>query len=365
LRKRRKEEIEKVQEYVTRMGDGRPIRMTKKQIRDELEEGTKAMADKAKVPQLTSSELDYLEEIITAPMRVVSVKPGCEVVLTNDVGTLKVMGDQSNSGVQLPTSREEAMTIYERVMCVDTAELAHIDYSFKPVKPIISTEQSTLQNVLQMTMLPIFYGAMPNIGLYYVPDGPFPEPIALIRERKFKEARESMEKAADRLTEDIVYIAKKLYAVGADGLNIDTTAAGGDPDFYASLRAVEILKKECPDLSIEMGMAGECILGFHTELKYKGVRLAGLWPHQQVKVAEMAGVDIFGPVVNTKPNKSFPWNLAYAVTAVKECVRVSSIPIHVNMGMGVGGIPMCETPPIDCVTRANKAMIEIAGVDGV
>ena len=346
-------------EILTRLGDGRRIWMTKKQIRDELDEGTKAMADKAKVPQLTSSELDYLEEIITAPMRVVSVKPGCEVVLTTDCPPIKLMR------AFVPCSREEALIIYERVACSDTIELGHVDYSFRQVKPIVNIEQSVMQNVIHMTIVPAFYGAMPNIGLYYASTGPFPEPIALIRERKFKEARESMERAMDMLTQDIVYVAKKLYAVGADGLNIDTTAAGGDHDFYASLRAVEVLKKECPDLSIEMGMAGECILGFHTELKYKGVRLAGLWPHQQVKVAEMAEVDIFGPVVNTKPNKSFPWNLAYAVTAVKECVRVSSIPIHVNMGMGVGGIPMYETPPIDCVTRANKAMIEIAGVDGV
>ena len=36
-----------------------------------------------------------------------------------------------------------------------------------------------------------------------------------------------------------------------------------------------------------------------------------------------------------------------------------------DMGMGVGGIPMLETPPIDAVTRASKAMVEIAGVDGI
>lgn len=82
-------------------------------------------------------------------------------------------------------------------------------------------------------------------------------------------------------------------------------------------------------------------------------------------MAEKAGVDIFGPVVNTKPAESFPWNLARAVTHVKETVKVSVIPIHVNMGVGVGGVPMYEIPPLDAVTRANKAMIEIADVDGI
>jgi dimethylamine--corrinoid protein Co-methyltransferase len=82
-------------------------------------------------------------------------------------------------------------------------------------------------------------------------------------------------------------------------------------------------------------------------------------------LAEKAGVDIFGPVVNTKPSMAMAYNTARAVTLVKECVKTSNIPIHANMGMGVGGIPMYETPPIDAVTRANKAMVEIAGVDGI
>jgi dimethylamine--corrinoid protein Co-methyltransferase len=354
-----------MEEYLTRLGDGKPIRQTKKQIYDDLHEGTKNMAEKAKVPELTSGDLEYIAEIIMAPTRIVSVKPGNEVVMTHDVGPLKIMADQSNSGVNVPCSREQAMSIYERIIASDSAELGHIDYSFKPVKPIVSQEQSVLQNVLQMTTLPIFYGAMPNLGLYYAPDGPFPEPIALIRNRKMEDAKAAMNGAAERFIEDILYMTTRLYAVGLDALNIDTTAAAGDPDFWAVLHGTEKLKKECPELCIEMGMSGEFILGFHGELKYNNVRLAGLWPHQQVKLAEKAGADIFGPVVNTKPGKSFAFNIARATTAVKECVKVSKIPIHVNMGMGVGGIPMFETPPIDAVTRANKTMIEVAGVDGV
>jgi lysyl-tRNA synthetase class I len=38
----------------------------------------------------------------------------------------------------------------------------------------------------------------------------------------------------------------------------------------------------------------------HGEIAYDGKRLAGMFPHQQLKVAETAGVDIFGPVVGTK-----------------------------------------------------------------
>ena len=33
--------------------------------------------------------------------------------------------------------------------------------------------------------------------------------------------------------------------------------------------------------------------------------------------------------------------------------------------MGVGGVPMFETPAVDAVTRASAAMIEIGKADGL
>jgi dimethylamine--corrinoid protein Co-methyltransferase len=54
-----------------------------------------------------------------------------------------------------------------------------------------------------------------------------------------------------------------------------------------------------------------------------------------------------------------------AVTFVKEVCKQATIPIHVNVGMGVGGVPMFETPPIDALTRASVAMVEVAKVDGL
>jgi dimethylamine--corrinoid protein Co-methyltransferase len=90
-----------------------------------------------------------------------------------------------------------------------------------------------------------------------------------------------------------------------------------------------------------------------------------LWPHEQVKIVAKAGANIFGPVVNTNTSRTTPWNLGRAVTFVKAAVKESPIPCHVNMGMGVGGIPMFETPTIDAVSHASKAMVEVAGVDGI
>ena len=112
-------------------------------------------------------------------------------------------------------------------------------------------------------------------------------------------------------------------------------------------------------------MAGEFILGLHSELTYEGVRLAGLYPHDQVKIAQKAGVRIFGPVCNTNTNKSTPWNVARAVTFMKACCEVAEIPVHVNMGMGVGAMTVHDHPPLDTASRASKAMVEICRLDGL
>jgi len=136
-------------------------------------------------------------------------------------------------------------------------------------------------------------------------------------------------------------------------------------DFYAALRAVQKIKEMTPHVAVEMGMSGEFVLGMHAQITFNGQRLAGMFPHQQVEVAEAAGVDIFGPVVNTNTSKSFPWNLARGVTFIKQTSAVANIPIHPNVGMGVCGVPMHPTPPIDCVTRVAKAMVQVGKIDGL
>ena len=39
--------------------------------------------------------------------------------------------------------------------------------------------------------------------------------------------------------------------------------------------------------------------------------------------------------------------------------------IHVNMGMGVGAVTVNDHPPVDVVSRASKAMVEICRLDGL
>ena len=351
--------------FYTRMGDGKRVEMTKEGILADIQAGSADAADMGEIPVLTDDEMESLLEIISDRNRIVGVEPGHEVVLTYDIGQLDFTGDNGNSGNGVDMGRLEAALLHERALGADTFELAHADYSIKPVKPVIANEMQTMEEIQNEIVAPYFYGAMPNMGLYYAPDGPYGNPADLMREFKLEESMASSEAASEHLARDIEFVATKIIQAGADGFNFDTTASAGDADFVGTLKGVEALRRNCPDAYINVGMAGESVMGIHGFIEYDGQIVAGLYPHQQVKLAQKAGASVFGPVVNTNTSKSLAWNLARAVTFIKECVKVSELPCHVNMGMGVGGIPMCETAPIDAVTRCNKAMVEIAHVDGI
>lgn len=348
----------------TRMGDGHVLELTPDELRRELVEGSEAAAAKGKIPALEANEIDYLHDLFAYPGRIAGVSPGDEVVLTKDGCANTLYSGQMSSGVGVPLSREQGIRVMERALGFDTMEVGHPDYSFKPAKALVALEQLCMEQALLDCIVPLFYGAMPNMGLYFQPDGPFPNPADLLPKGRIEEARETQLEAAEALRRDMVTMGRSMATVGADGIDFDTTGSAGDAEFLATLQAVEELAATT-DLAIEVGMATELVLGFHGELEYKGTRLAGLWPHQQVKVAETAGAHIFGPVSTTNTGKSAPWNVARAVTFVKECSRVAEIPVHANVGMGVGGVPTVEVQPSDVVTRAGVALVEIGRADGL
>jgi len=348
-----------VQKIYTRMGDGSVTELSEGELRRDLEEGSRHAAERAKVLPLSEDDLRRLLELYKCPDISVGVERGKEVILSYDSGTTKF------NRVNVSVSRLQSLQIYERMLGADTMEMGHIDYSYKPAKNIMWIEQPVFEQALLVTIPPLFYGAMPNLGLYTQPDGPCANPMELLPQGKIAEARAAQEEMVEHAVRDMVYVGSLMYESGADGINFDTTAAAGDADFLATLRAVEILKKKYPQMCIEMGMSGEFILGMHGELTYDGVKLAGLYSHKQVELAEKAGVTIFGPAINTNTGKSCPWNVARAATFTKACVENAHIPIHANVGMGVGGIPVTETPPVDSVSRASKAMVEIGRLDGL
>ena len=244
----------------TRMGDGHRIELSAAEARRDLENGTRDAAERAKIAPLNEDELQYLFEIHARPDRIVGVENGKEVVLTYDSQTTKIK--RANVSI----SKIQSLQAFERALGADTLEIGHIDYSFKQVKPIVAFEKPILEQALLITIPPLFYGAMPNLALYSRPDGPCPNPMDLLPQGKLAESQAAYEEAVEYAVKDMVYVGSEMYAAGADGINFDTTAAAGDAEFLAALRAVEILKKKYPKMGIEMGMASEFILGMPRNL---------------------------------------------------------------------------------------------------
>ena len=348
----------------TRMGDGYAVSMTRDELHQDLRAGSEDAARRARIPVLDDADVERLAEIFSHRGRITGVDPGHEVVLTKDGCANTLYNGQMSSGVGIPLSREQGIRIMERAFGFDTMEVGNPDYSFKPAKPLLALEQLTMEQAQLDCIVPLFYGAMPNMGLYYRPDGPFANPADLLPDGRIEEARAAQMEAIERLREDMLYMGRGLAEAGADGIDFDTTASAGDAEFLATLQAVETLAGST-DMAIEVGMATELVLGFHGELEYAGTRLAGLWPHQQLRVVEAAGAHIFGPAVTTNTSRSAPWNVARACTFVKECSRLATIPVHANVGMGVGGVPTVEVQPNDIVTRAGVALVEVGRADGL
>lgn len=350
---------------ITRMGDGERVALPASEIREDIRVGTADAARCGRIPELTAEEQERLFNIMAEPSRIVSVEPGQEVVVTDDGCSMSFYSGQDGGGVGTPMSRLQAILTYERACAGDTVSMGHSDYSYKPVKPIINLEANEYYNISQHTTVPFFYGAQPNLGTYFQPDGPCPNAAELMPLGKIDEARAAQAQAAAMLEEDLVFVGSKLAEVGLEGLNFDTCGSAGDSDLLAALKALKRLKASLPDLPIILGTSGEFVIGMHGLEEFEGVRLAGLYPHKLVKLAESAGASIFGVAINTVTTQSVPWNVARAATFLKATTESASIPVHANVGMGVCGIPMMEEPPIDSVTRVSKSLVQLGMADGL
>lgn len=354
-----------MREIITSRGDGIRIRLSADELRKDIMAGTEAAAKKGKIDPLTEGDINHLADIFSQPGRTVSVAPGSEVVVTDDGAGLMPSWGRPSAGHAIPISDHQALLMYERVYCGDTVGLGFPDYSYKPVKSAIGYARSHYKAISMLTTLPLIYGSQPNMGMYYHPAGPVESPSDHFTRFDFAKARAVQEEAAAHMKRDIMDVAESLYEVGCEAMNLDTTGSAGDADFWGCLNVVKEMKEKMPDMPVEMGMAGEMVMGLHGELTYEGERLAGMFPHQQARIAEKAGVDIFGIAVNSDTGKSTPYNLARTVTFCRAASEAASIPIHANSGMGVGGMPMTLLPPIGCSTRCAKALVEIGKADGL
>jgi len=338
----------------TRLGDGSFTEMTRSGIRADIVAGSEAAARRAKVPPLGDDEVDHLLEIYASPARFTGVDVGEEVVLSCD-----------GTGMKTHATRIQDLQSYEQWMGADLLELCVGDYSLKVVRTILAYEAQYMHDAQLCTIAPLQYGVMPNLGLYSKPDGPCENWSALLPLGRIAEARAAAEEAVEMAVADMVKLADSQWEAGADAIDWDTTGASGDPEFLAALRATRIIRSRYPDMGVQLGMAGEFVLGMHGQLEWEGVRLAGLWPRDQLLLAQQAGATVFGPVVNINTGRSLAWNMARAVALIKPCMAVAEIPVHPNVGMGVGGVPMFVYPPGDATCRAAKSLVELLHVDGL
>ena len=339
---------------VTRLGDGSAVLMTAGELRADLEDGTRAAAARAGVEPLTAAELEHLSDIFTSAARFTAVDIGDEVVLSFD-----------GCGTQQQGSRVDALVQFEQCLATDSVELYHMDYSYKAVKPIVPSEQQVMKEAQERVTIPVHYGAQPDLGRYSKPDGPCDNWAELLPALRIDEARAAQEEALALAVEDMVYVATAMWEAGADGINLDTAGAAGDADLLAALLVVERLRAAHPDMGIMVGMAGEQVLGMHGRLTYRGVRLAGLKPAGQLELVQQAGATVFGPAVTVNTARSVAWNTARALTYIKPCMAIARIPVHANVGMGVGGVPMNTFAPVDAVSRCSRACVDILKVDGL
>lgn len=342
------------QRIATRMGDGTIVRMTRGELQADIEKGTEAAALRAKVPPLEREELDHLLDIYASSARFTGVDLGDEVILSCD-----------GTGMKTHATRQQDMQSFEQWMGADLVELCVGDYSLKVVRTILPYEAQCLHDAQLQMVVPMQYGVMTNLGLYSKPDGPCENWNELLPKGHIAEAKAAEEEAVEIAVGDMLRLADVMWEAGADGLDWDTTGASGDPEFLAALKATEIVRKKYPTMGVELGMAGEFVLGTHGGLEYEGVRLAGSWPHDQMLLAQRAGATMFGPVVNINTGKSCAWNMSRALTLVKPCMADATIPIHPNVGMGVGGVPMFVHPLVDAACRSAKAFVDILKVDGL
>ena len=237
-------------------------------------------------------------------------------------------------------------------------ELWQIDYSYKAVKTNVAHEAQWMKIAQMLLTNPVQYGAMPDLGRYSQPDGPIPNWSELLPLGKIAEARAAQEQAAEMLVTDIQYVADHMVEAGADGIDFDTTGAAGDCDFQAALIACRKLREKYPHLGIEIGMAGEFVIGMHGQAEFDGKRLAGLWPKQQLELVQSAGASIFGPCVNINTGKSTAWNIARAITMIKPLRRSPRSPFTSTSAWASAGCPRActrrPTPPAAPPSRSSR-----------
>ena len=100
-----------------------------------------------------------------------------------------------------------------------------------------------LKDAQLQTVVPLNYGAMPDLGRYSQPDGPGAELVgAACRWARSTRRAPPRRRRSTHLEHDMWCVVEAMIAAGVDGLDFDTAGAAGDADLLATLRVVRQLR---------------------------------------------------------------------------------------------------------------------------
>jgi len=150
----------------------------------------------------------------------------------------------------------------------------------------------------------------------------------------------------------------------ADALDWDTTGASGDPEFLAALRGdLRSVRAKYPDMGVELGaLAGRVPC---SACPASSSTTASAWP-------ACGPFNSCGPCRRPAPPcrpglTSTPARAALEHGPgidVREAVHGRArIPIHMNAGMGVGGVPMFVYPVVECRVPSGQSCVDILRLD--
>ena len=197
-------------EIITRMGNGQRVKMSPAQVKEDLLAGTKDAADKGRVPELSSADLDHLFDIVADKNRVVGVEPGEEIVFSDDVTTIRMSDDEgAGGGIGLPMSRTLSTLVHERAFAQDSALMETAAGANVPeTKAELNTEMQAIETTQLLLTVPLLYLTGAFLLWYFDPLGPCGNPSELLPQGKIQESRDAQEEAAAKASEDLIYMVR-------------------------------------------------------------------------------------------------------------------------------------------------------------
>ena len=254
--------------------------------------------------------------------------------MTKDGCVNALNSSRMSSGVVAPVNREVGVRLFESMLGFDSMEVSHNDYSVKPQRFLKALEQLHMELLQETTIFPLLYGFMPNLGLYYRPDGSFAEPVRPAAPGQDRRGAPHPGRGPSGLPGRL-HPHERLHA--RDGRRRHRLRHRG----LHRRRRVPGRRSRRPSTSpaspacrSRSACRPRWSWASTASSNTRARALPACGPISSSKLCEKAGAAIFGPVVNTNTKKSTPWNLARAVTFVKACTADRQDPDPRQRGHG-------------------------------